>query len=194
MTALATGVGIAAGGAHPVGTWIKFANGKIQQVTRNAAKHLVRRNVATSSALKTLVPLSQIYPANSKDADPIKVPLDSWVRGYRDGTLLKMLTGNRYAVVSRSSLRIFSDGKTFNSLGYSTSNAITANGGAMPHVAGSAYRTGATIDRYKISTVVIKVTNKAGAVVTAIVTPVVGWIYGLGTLDPLLTKWDSTRV
>jgi hypothetical protein len=187
MKAMATGTTIGQG-VHASGTWIEFANGAIQQVTRNGTGTLVRRAVANSTALKTLVPSSQIFPANSKDA---ALPLDTWVRGYRDGTLLKVTTG--YAVVSRSSLRRFADAKTFNSLGFNTSNAIGANGSAMPHVTAQPYRTGATIDRYKITTIVIKLTNKAGTTVTAIVTPTVGGIYGLGTFDPAPLGWDTSR-
>jgi hypothetical protein len=191
LRAMGTGTGIGASGAHPVGTWVKFADGKYYQVSRNAANTVVMRRVASPSALKTLVPSSQIYPANSKDAQLRSAHLDPWIRGYRDGTVLKTSSG--FAVVARSSLRRFANFQTFNSLGYATLNALTANGAAMPHVAGQSYRNGAAIDRYKITTVIIKVTNKGGAVTQAIVTPTVGGVYGVGTLDAVPGGWDFTR-
>jgi hypothetical protein len=188
MNAMPTG-GIVGAGAHPVGMWVQFANGAIQQISKNGLGQTVRRNVANSAALKTLVPTAQVFPANSKDA---LLPLDTWVRGYRDGTILK-LSATSYAVVARSALRRFADAKTFNTLGFSTSNAVGANGGAMPHVTGQHYATGATIDRYKITSIVISVTNLAGTTVTSVVTPGTGGLYAIGTLDPVPAGWDFSH-
>ncbi|MDQ1710917.1 MAG: hypothetical protein QOE45_367 [Frankiaceae bacterium] len=181
--------GIGGGGAHPVGVWIRFSNGSIQQVVRNHAGQVVRRAVSSTAALKTLVPTGSVFPANAKDS---ALPLDSFQRGYRDGTLLR-LSANTYGVVSRSSLRRFANGATFTSLGFATSNALTFIGGAMPHVASQTYREGASIDRYKITTVVIKVTNGAGSTKTATVLPGLGGIYAVGTLDAVPVGWDFTR-
>jgi hypothetical protein len=188
LTAMPTLGGIGGGSFHPVGVWIKFTNGSIQQVVRNGSGTVVRRAVANAGALKTLVPASQIFPANAKDST---LPLDSFQRGYRDGTLLR-LAGGTYGVVSRSSLRRFANPATFNSLGYATGNAISANGGAMPHVAAQPYRNGTAIDRYKITTIVVKVTNGAGASASATLKPSVGGIYGVGTLDPVPVGWDTS--
>lgn len=188
LTAMPTMGGIGGGSFHPVGVWIKFSNGSIQQVVRNASGTVVRRAVASSAALKTLVPSSQIFAANAKDST---LPLDSFQRGYRDGTLLR-LAGGTYGVVSRSSLRRFANPATFNSLGYATGNALSANGGAMPHVANQPYRNGTAIDRYKITTIIVKVTNGAGSAATSVVKPSVGGIYGVGTLDPVPVGWDTS--
>jgi hypothetical protein len=188
LAAMPTLGGIGGGSFHPVGVWIKFSNGSVQQVVRNGSGSVVRRAVANSAALKTLVPASQIFAANAKDST---LPLDSFQRGYRDGTLLR-LAGGTYGVVARSSLRRFANPATFNSLGYATGNAISANGGAMPHVAAQPYRTGTDLDRYKITTIVVKVTNGAGASATSVVKPSVGGIYGVGTLDPVPVGWDTS--
>ncbi|HEU0130550.1 MAG TPA: hypothetical protein VFQ85_06120 [Mycobacteriales bacterium] len=187
LAAMPSAGGVGAG-AHPVGVWIKFSNGSIQQVVRRGDGKVVRRALANSAALRTLVPTAQIFPANSKDA---ALPLDSWLRGYRDGTLLKTSTG--YAVVARGALRKFQDNGTFNTLGYATTNALSANGAAMPRVNGQTYRTGAVIDRYKITSIVITVTNTAGASVQATVKPTLPGIYGVGTLDAVPAGWDFTR-
>jgi hypothetical protein len=187
LAAMPTMGGVAGGGFHPVGVWVKLTNGSIQQIVRNASGTVVRRQVANAMALKTLVPSSQIFQANAKDT---ALPLDSFQRGYRDGTLLKV--GTNYGVVARSSLRMFANAATFNSLGYATSNAISANGAALPHVAGQSFRTGATIDRYKITTIVVTVRNSAGSVATATVKPAIGGIYGVGTLDAVPMGWDAS--
>jgi len=144
--------------------------------------------VASTAALRTRVPSSHVYAANSSDS---KIPVDSWLLGYRDGTLLKLSDGT-YGVIARGSLRRFANAATFNTLGYSTSNALTMSGSSMPRVSGQTYRTGAAIDRYKLANVVIKVTNKAGATVTAIV-PNSGGLYGVGTFDAIPAGWDTSR-
>ena len=177
------------GSAHPAGTWIRYSDGRIYQVVRNTNGIAVRRQLASSSALRTLVPSSQIYPANSNDS---QLAVDTWLRGYRDGTLLKLGDGT-FAVVARGSLRNFANPATFNTLGFATSNALSANGAAMPRVKGQAYRLGTSIDRYLISTVVIKVTNKAGGIATATVLPASNGIFGVGTLDAVPLGWDTTR-
>jgi hypothetical protein len=175
-------------GAHPVGTWIKLSNGSIQQLVKIGGV-TTRRGLAAAGALKTLVPASQVYTANSKD---LTLPLDTFVRGYRDGTLLA-LSGNTFGVVSRGSLRRFANGATFNTLGYNGTNAIAANGGAMSHTIGQGYRNGATIDRYLISTLTINARNTAGGLATAIVLPApLGGIYGVGTLDAVPDGWDPS--
>ena len=177
------------GNAHPAGTWIKFSNGSIYQIVRNAQGVSIRRKLASTSALRTLVPTSHIRPANSSDS---KLPVDSWLIGYRDGTMLKHADGS-FSVVARRSLRRFANSATFNSLGFNASNALGANAAAMPKVSGQSYRTGFKIDRYLISSVVIKVTNKAGSVVTLTVVPGIPGIYGLGELDAVPPGWDFTR-
>jgi hypothetical protein len=187
LAAMPTMGGVAGGGFHPVGVWVKLSNGSIQQIVRNASGTVVRRQVANAMALKTLVPSSQIFQANAKDT---ALPLDSFQRGYRDGTLLKV--GTNYGVVARSSLRMFANAATFNSLGYATSNALSGNGAALPHVAGQAYRSGAAIDRYKITTIVVTVRNSAGSVATATVKPATGGIYGVGTFDAVPMGWDTS--
>ena len=188
LKAMPTGTRIT-GAAHAAGTWIKYTDGRIYQLVTNAQGATVRRQLANSGALRTLVPSTQVYPANSSDS---KIAIDTWLRGYRDGTVLKLASGG-YAVVARGALRKFANSTTFNTLGYSTSNAIAANGAAIPRVKGQAYRTGVPIDRYKISTVVIKVTNKAGASDEEIVIPSLSGIYAVGTLDPAPNGWDVTR-
>lgn len=177
------------GAAHAAGTWIKYTDGRIYQVVKNAQGKAVRRQLANRGALRTLVPSTHIYPANSSDS---RLSTDSWLIGYRDGTLLKMRDGT-YSVVARGSLRRFANPATFNTLGYATSNAIAANSAAMSRVPGQTYRTGATIDRYKITTAAIKVTNKAGASVSVTVIPSLAGIYGVGTLDAVPAGWDFTR-
>jgi hypothetical protein len=176
-------------GAHPAGTWIKFSSGSIQQIVRNGQGVLVRRELAASQALTTLVGGTQVYAANSKDA---ALPLDTFKRGYRDGTLLKFSDGT-YGVVARGVLRRFANPATFNTLGFNASNAITPNGAAISHVTGQSYLTGAPIDRYKITSLVISVRNTAGGSASAIVLPALGGIYGAGTLDPVPADWDFTR-
>jgi hypothetical protein len=188
LNAMPTGTRIT-GAAHAAGTWIKYTDGRIYQLVTNAQGATVRRELANSGALRTLVPSTQVYPANSSDS---MVPVDTWLRGYRDGTVLKLASGG-FAVVARGVVRKFANSQTFNTLGYSTSNAITANGAAIPRVKGQGYLLGATIDRYKIPTVVIKVTNKAGASDSEVVIPSLAGIYGVGTLDPVPNGWDVTR-
>ena len=182
------------GGAnHPAGTWIKFSNGKIYQVVRNGSGRLVRRPLGSTAALRTLVPTSQIYAANSYD---LKIPADSWIRGYRDGTILvwRDSAGRivKTGVISRGSLRVFANALVFNTLGFNASNGLKPNASAMPRVSGQAYRTGAVVDRYSLGEVVMKVTNLAGASVTAEV-PNGDGFYGLGTFDPIPAGWDMTR-
>lgn len=177
------------GSRHPAGVWIKYSNGTIYQVVRNKSGVNVRRKLASRAALQTLVPYGHVVPAVSADS---QMPVDSWLRGYRDGTLLKR-SGGTFAIVSRGSLRNFANAATFNSMGFNASNALPANGAAMPRVNGQGYRTGVAIDRYKITTVVIKVTNKAGAVVTATIVPSFGGLFALGTFDPAPSGWDFTR-
>jgi hypothetical protein len=177
------------GAAHPAGTFIKYSNGTIYQIVKNAQGKAVRRKLASTSALRTLVPTSQIYPAVSSDSN---LTVDTWLRGYRDGTLLKFSDGS-LGVIARGSLRKFAASAVFNTLGYATSNALAANGNAMPRVSGQTYRVGATIDRYKITNSVIKVTNKAGTSVTQTVIPSLSGIYAVGTLDPAPLGWDTTR-
>jgi hypothetical protein len=192
--AMGTGVGIASGGPHATGTWIKLSNGSIQQIVRNGQGVVVRRAVGSTAALPTLVPGTQIYPANTKDQ---AIPFDTFLRGYRDGTLLK-LSGGRYGVVARASLRVFAEespgtSRTFNTLGYNTTNARAANGAAMPRVQGLTYRTGEPVNRYRLSPdVVISVRNTAGTLVTATLRDANG-LYGVGTLDPAPEGWDFTR-
>jgi hypothetical protein len=178
------------GSRHPIGSWVKFSNGSIQQIVRTGSGAVRRRELASTAALKTLVPTSHVVPANSKD---LAVPKDSFLRGYRDGTLLKVSNG--YAVVARGSLRRFKDDTTFNTLGYNKNNALVANGLAMPRVSGQTYHTGAVITRYLITTVVIKVKNTAGASTTKTVLPQIDGtgIYGVGTYDPVPVGWDFTR-
>ena len=177
------------GSRHPAGVWIKYSNGAIYQIVRNSKGVNVRRRLANSAALRTLVPTSHIFPAVSADN---QMPVDSWLLGYRDGTLLKHSDGS-FSVVARRSVRRFANAATFNSLGFNGANALGANGGAMPRVSGQGYRTGVAIDRYKITSTIIKVTNKAGASATATITPALGGLFGLGTLDPAPAGWDFTR-
>jgi len=192
LRAMPTGKTIG-GTSHQAGTWIKYSNGKIYQVARNAQGRLVRRPLAHSAALRTLVPTSQIYRAVSADSN---LPVDTWLRGYRDGTILvwKNSAGQitKTGVIARGSLRMFANPQTFNTLGFNASNGLSANGLAMPRVSGQAYRIGEVIDRYALGEVVIKVTNKAGATATAEVPNAAG-LYGVGTLDPAPAGWDFTR-
>jgi len=188
LNAHATGAGFAYG-AHPLGTWVRFSDGSINQITKNSLGQVVRRGVTSSTALKTLVPGTQIYSANAYDR---AVPHDaSFVRGYRDGTLLRTGT-NTYAVVSRTVLRTFANSQTFNSLGFNTANALTFSAGSMPRTP-AGYGTGLKIDRYKITTTVIKVTNLAGGTATATVLPTIGGLYGVGNIDPIPANWDASR-
>jgi len=177
------------GTAHPAGTFIKYSSGTIYQIVKNAQGTPVRRKVASTSALRTLVPTSQIYPANSSDSG---LAVDTWLRGYRDGTVLAFGDGS-YGVIARGSLRKFVSKAAFNTLGYLPSNALAANGNAMPRESGQAYRVGALIERYLISTSEIKVTNKAGTSTKAVVLPSLGGLYGVGTFDPVPAGWDFTR-
>lgn len=188
LRAMPTGKAIG-GTNHADGTWIKFSDGKIYQVDRNGAGQLVRRRLASTSALRTLIPsTSRIYPANSSDG---RLPIDSWLRGYRDGTMLRFGDGT-YGVIARGSIRKFANAQTFNTLGFNASNALTANGLAVPRVSGQPYRVGTPIDRYALGQVVMKVTNIAGASVTAQV-PNASGLFGVGTLDPVPVGWDPTR-
>lgn len=189
LNAMATGAGFAYG-AHAPGTWVKFPDGSINQIVRNKQGVTVRRAVTSSTALRTLVPGSQIYSANSYDR---AVPFDAtWVRGYRDGTLLRFSDGT-FGVVARSELRKFADAKTFNSLGFNAANALTFAAGSMPHAGAQTYVPGVPIGRYKITDLVIKVTNKAGGVATATVLPAISGIWGVGTLDPIPSGYDNTH-
>lgn len=188
LKAIPTGSRIT-GTAHAAGTWIKYSDGRIYQIVRNKQGVAVRRKLASTSALRTLVPTSHIYPANSTDS---KLAIDTWLRGYRDGTLL-LFGDDTLGVISRGSLRKFANPATFNTLGYATANALKPNGAAMPRVSGEAYLVGTPIDRYKFSTVVIKVTNKAGGLDTEVVLPSLGGLYGVGTIDPVPMGWDTTR-
>jgi hypothetical protein len=197
LKAMSTGTRIT-GTAHATGTWIKYANGTMYQLVKNSVGATVRRQLANAAALKTLVPSSQVYPANSNDT---AIPVDTWLRGYRDGTVLvwKNSAGNvvKTGVVSRGSLRMFANGETFNTLGFNASNGLAPNGLAMPRVMGSTYRTATTIDHYRITSIVITVKNKAGATATAMVLPpsnsTLGGIFGVGQLDPIPAGWDTTR-
>ena len=187
LRAMPTGTAIG-GTNHAAGTWIKYSNGTIYHLERNAAGRLVRRKLASSSALRTLVPSTQIYAANSSDS---KLPVDTWLRGYRDGTLLRFGDGS-YGVISRSSIRRFANPQTFNTLGFNGSNALTANGAAVSRVSGQTYRIGATIDRYSLAPVIVKVTNIAGTSATAQLPSAAG-LYGVGTIDAIPAGWDTTR-
>jgi hypothetical protein len=182
-----TGVGLKPG-AHAVGTWVKFSNGAISQLVRNAQGVVVRRGISNPSALRTLVPSAQIYPANSQDA---AIPFDTtWLKGYRDGTLVKT-SATTWAVVARGVLRPFADIKTFNTMGYNAANAVTFSSSAMPRPYGGTYSTGSAIGRYLITTLMIKATNNAGGTALAKVLP--NGIYGVGNLDPVPNGWDFTR-
>lgn len=185
-----TGVGLKPG-SHAVGTWIRFSNGSISQIVRNAQGVVVRRGISSTLALNTLVPSGQIYPAVSQDA---AIPFDTtWLRGLRDGTLVRTGT-NTYAVVARGVLRHFANTKTMNTMGYNAANARTFSSSQMPRPYGGSYLTGSAIDRYKITSLIIKVTNKAGGVATATVLPQLGGhIFGVGNLDPVPANWDFTR-
>ena len=174
---------------HQIGTWIRYSNGAIYQIVRKSNGATVRRQLAAGAALRTRVPSNQVYPANSYDS---KLPVDSWLLGYRDGTVVKLAT-NSYGVFARGSLRKFANPETFNTLGYSTSNALPFSGSATPRVRGQSYRTGLALNRYKITSTVIKVTNKAGAAVTATVLPTIPGVYGVGQVDPIPAGWDMTR-
>lgn len=173
-------------GMHPVGTWIQLSNGQIQQMVLVGGV-VKRRALASTAALRTLVPTAQIYRANYLDTSR---PLDTFVRGYRDGTLLKVTGG--YAVIARGSLRQFANPETFNTLGYNALNAFNGYGYAISHVSGQGYRVGSTIDRYLISSLQITVRNIAGESATATVLPTLNGIYGVGTLDPKPVGWDSS--
>jgi hypothetical protein len=175
-------------GAHPVGTWIKLPSGAIQQIV-SVGGVTKRRALASTAALRTLVPAAQIYPSNWQDTGSTR-PLDTFVRGYRDGTLLKVTGG--YAVIARGSLRTFANPETFNTLGYNALNAFNGYGYAISHVSGQDYRVGSTIDRYLIGTLRITVRNIAGQSATATVLPSLNGIYGVGTLDPKPAGWDSS--
>lgn len=175
-------------GMHLPGMFIKFSNGTIQEIAKNSTGATVRRYV-TSAGLTTRVPASHVFPANTQDAS---LPVDTWVLGYRDGTLLKV-TATQYAVVARSSLRTFANAFTFNTLGYATSNARAFSSAGMGHVLAQAYRNGTAIDRYTITGVVITVTNQAGASTQATVLPSVPGIYGVGTYDLAPNGWDFTH-
>lgn len=176
-------------GSHPLGTFVRFPDGSVNQITKNALGQVVRRNVTSSVALKTLLPLGQVYGANHYDR---AVPFDaSFTRGYRDGTLLK-INANTYGVVSRTVLRTFANSTTFNTLGYNTANALPFVASYMPRTP-LGYQTGAPIDRYKITTTVIKATNLAGGTATATVLPTLGGLYGVGNLDPIPAQWDRSR-
>lgn len=176
-------------GSHPLGTWVRFPDGSVNQITKNRLGQVVRRNVTSSVALKTLVPLGQVYGANHYDR---AVPFDaSFTRGYRDGTLLRV-NASTYGVVSRTVLRTFANSTTFNTLGFNTANAQTFVASYMPRTP-VGYQTGATIDRYKITSTVIKVTNLAGGTASATVLPALGGIYGVGNVDPIPSQWDFSR-
>ena len=187
LNAHGTGVGLA-GGAHPLGSWVKFSNGSISYITKNAQGVVVRRGLTALAALTSHVPGSQVYKATSQDA---AIPFDStYLRGFRDGTLFKTGTDS-FAVISRTVLRPFANTKTFYSMGFSAANARTFTTSSVGRPVTGTYSTGTPIDRYKITSVVIKVTNKAGASVTGVVTP--AGIYGVGTLDPIPANWDASR-
>jgi hypothetical protein len=190
LSAHGTGVGLKPG-AHALGTWVKFSNGSISQLVRNAQGVVVRRGVSSTLALRTLVPASQIYPANSQDA---AIPFDtSFLRGYRDGTLLKFSDGT-YGVVARSTLRKFANMQTFYSMGYNPANAVAFSSSQMPRPYTGSYLNGTAINRYVVTSLVVTVTNTAGASTSAIVrTPTGGPIYGIGNLDPVPANWDFTR-
>jgi hypothetical protein len=190
LNAMPTGVALGKG-QHAAGTWIKFPNGVIQQITRNAAGQSVRRQVASLSALRTLVPSSQIYPVSTYDK---YIPFDAtWYRGYRDGTIVK-INSTTYGVVARTALRQFASSKTFFSLGFNTSNALPFVAAAMPHPGGQTYATGTPIDRYKITGMVITIKNNAGNTAQATVLPATGGIYGVGTIDPVPLGYDKTKI
>ena len=175
-------------GAHPVGTWIKLPSGAIQQIV-SVGGVIKRRALASTAALRTLVPTAQIYPSNWQDTGSTR-PLDTFVRGYRDGTLLKVTGG--YAVIARGSLRKFANAETFNTLGYNALNAFNGYGYAISHVSGQSYRVGSAIDRYLIGSLKITVRNIAGQSTTATVLPSLNGIYGVGTLDSKPVGWDSS--
>ncbi|HVF04100.1 MAG TPA: hypothetical protein VNA20_04615 [Frankiaceae bacterium] len=177
---------------HADGTWIKYNDGRIYQIVKNAQGVSVRRKLASYSALRTRVPSTHVYAANLADNH---VPIDNnWLIGYRDGVMLRFGTTNpTFGVIARGSLRMFANTQTFNSLGFNAANAILANTAAIPRVSGETYRTGTAIDRYKIDSVVITVTNKVGAATTATVLPAYGGLFGIGTIDPRPAGWDSTR-
>lgn len=188
LNAHPTGAGFAYG-AHALGTWVRFSDGSIQQITKNRLGQVVRRNVTSSWALRTLVPSAQIYPANHYDR---AVPFDAtFTRGYRDGVMVKV-DATTYGVVSRTVLRTFANSTTFNTMGYNTSNAWPYSASYLPRTA-AGHTVGATIDRYKISSVVVKVTNLAGDSASKVVLPTVGGLWAVGTLDPIPANWDSSR-
>lgn len=188
LNAHSTGAGFSYG-AHPLGTWIRFGDGSINQITRNRLGQVVRRGVTSSWALRTLVPGAQIYAANHYDR---AVPFDAtFTRGYRDGIMVKV-NSTTYGVVSRTVLRTFTNATTFNTLGYNTSNAWPYSPSYLPRTPGG-FTTGTPIDRYKITSVIVKVTNLAGGTATRVVLPTVGGLWGVGTLDPKPSNWDNSR-
>ncbi|HEV2890914.1 MAG TPA: hypothetical protein VGX28_11125 [Frankiaceae bacterium] len=188
LNAHPTGAGFAYG-AHALGTWVRFPDGSVNQITKNRLGQVVRRGVTSSWALRTLVPGAQIYSANSYDR---AVPYDTtFMRGYRDGVMVKV-NSTTYGVVSRTVLRTFANPTTFNTMGFNTSNAWPYSPSYLPRTA-TGFTTGAAIDRYKITSVVVKVTNLAGDSASKIVLPGTGGIWGVGTLDPIPANWDASR-
>ena len=188
LRAIPTGTRIASA-THQIGTWIKYSNGQIFQIVRKSNGATVRRQLAAGAALRTRVPSSHVYPALSTDS---KLPVDSWLIGYRDGTLLKMGT-TTYGVAARGSIRKFANPEAFNALGYSTSSALPFSGSGTSRVRGASYRLGTDIDRYEITGLLMKVTNSADAVVTLTVHPAYGKVWGVGTPDPMPAGWDTSR-
>jgi len=187
LNAHGTGVGLG-GGAHPLGSWVKFSNGSVSYITKNAQGVIVRRGITALAVLTSHVPGSQVYKATSQDA---AIPFDgSYLRGLRDGSLVKMSDGS-FGVVSRTVLRPFANTRTLYSMGYNPANARAFSSSLIGRPVTGTYTTGTPIDRYKITSVVIKVTNKAGASATGVVTP--AGIYGVGTLDPIPANWDASR-
>lgn len=187
LNAHGTGVGLG-GGAHPLGSWVKFSNGSVSYITKNAQGLVVRRGITALAVLTSHVPGSQVYTATSQDA---AIPFDgSYLRGLRDGSLVKMSDGS-YGVVSRTVLRPFANTRTLYSMGFNPANARTFHPSLVGRPVTGTYSTGTPIDRYKITSVVIKVTNKAGASDTGVVTP--QGIYGVGTIDPIPANWDASR-
>ncbi|HEX8004758.1 MAG TPA: hypothetical protein VF519_18885 [Mycobacteriales bacterium] len=188
LDAHATGPGFPYG-AHAPGTWVRFPDNSIYQITKNALGQTVRRGVTSSWAIRTLVPWGQIYSANHYDR---AVPVDaSFTRGYRDGTLVKVDSAH-YGVVSRTVLRVFANSTTFNTLGFNTANALPFSASYLPRTP-TGYQTGTPIDRRKLTNVVIKVTNLAGGTTTATVLPSIGGLWAVGTLDPIPSNWDRSR-
>ncbi len=160
---------------HLFGSYVKTSGNIYYTIVRAPNGRLYRRQIVSQLALPSLVPGTHILPANSGD---LALPLDTYLRGYRDGVMLKDSSG-RYYVISRGNPRLFANSTIFITMGFNNGNATGFVSSAIGRMVDAVtYTNGVGIDFYDIS-VTITVRNVAGRFATKVVL-----LRGRGTPEP----------